>query len=383
MATLSRDEGDSPVTTLDSLSPDTRDLLDKFGFEPELFERRRQAVADGSLCDAANIVQGQLEAPGSDAWDDTPKEGSEEAEAAGEEGRRAIERGEVGVIILNGGMATRFGGVVKGIVEALPGRSFLALKVQQIQRECREVGGRVPCYLMNSFATDEATKEHFEDHRNFGLAEEDLEFYTQGISLRMTPKGDIFLDAEGNPSCHGPGHGDCPIFFKKSGCLERFMDAGGKYLLISNVDNLAARLDPTTLGMHIMSGKDLSAEVAPKWPGDKGGSPCYVDGKLWVVEGFRFPADFDQDQIPVFNTNTFTINAEALAQDFELTDCYVSKKVGDHDAVQIETLIGELTRFMPTGYVKVKRTGPACRFFPIKTQQDLIDGREDLELICS
>ena len=38
-------------------------------------------------------------------------------------GSAAIERGEVAVAVLNGGMATRFGGVVKGTVPALGGRA--------------------------------------------------------------------------------------------------------------------------------------------------------------------------------------------------------------------------------------------------------------------
>jgi UTP--glucose-1-phosphate uridylyltransferase len=122
--------------------------------------------------------------------------------------------------------------------------------------------------------------------------------------------------------------------------------------------------------------------VAPKWPGDAGGAPALVDGKVWVIEGFRFPADFDQEQIPVFNTNTFTVNADALTKDYELTPCYVRKTVEGRDAVQFETLVGELTRFLSSQYAKVNRAGKSSRFFPIKTPQDLADGQEDLRLIC-
>ena len=371
------------MSELDSLDPETLELLARFGFDESLFEAHRAAVADGSLSEASNTVQGKLKAPESDAWQDLPRRESIEAKAAIEAGRAAIAANEVGVIILNGGMATRFGGVVKGIVEALPGKSFLALKIQNVLKESRSAGGRVPVFLMNSFATDAATREHFAAQKNFGLPEEDLRFYTQGISLRMTESGEIFRDKEGKPSCHGPGHGDCPVFFRSSGCLASFLASGGKYLLISNVDNLAARLDPLAMGMHILSKADLTAEVAPKWPGDAGGAPVYVDDKLWVVEGFRFQPDFDQDQVPVFNTNTFCVNARALETRFELTPCYVRKNVDGKPAVQVETLVGELTRLLTSSYLKVKRTGPESRFFPIKTPQDLEDGTEDLQLICT
>jgi UTP--glucose-1-phosphate uridylyltransferase len=134
--------------------------------------------------------------------------------------------------------------------------------------------------------------------------------------------------------------------------------------------------------MHIQSGKDITAEVAPKWPGDQGGAPVWVDDSIWVVEGFRFPSSFDQDSVPVFNTNTFTMNAEAIDREFDLTACYVEKKVNDHTVVQLETLVGELTRFLSTQYLRVSRTGKKSRFFPIKTPQDLEEAQEDLGLIC-
>jgi UTP--glucose-1-phosphate uridylyltransferase len=366
----------------DRIPPETRALLTRYGFEAERFEALRGRIRDGTLTEASNIVTGTLEAPTADAWSDLPKREAPDAREALEQGRAALQKGEVGFLVLNGGMATRFGGVVKGVVEALPGRSFLALKMQDAMREARAVGGRVPVYLMNSFATEAATLEHFAKHKNFGVPADDLHFYNQGIGLRLTPKAEIFLDGDGKPSCYGPGHGDCTTFLRRSGCLQQFLAAGGRYLFLSNVDNLAARLDPLVIGMHILSGQDLTAEVAPKWLGDKGGAPVYVDGQLWVVEGFRFPKDFDQDRIPVFNTNTFTVNARAIDRDFDLTPCYVLKDVDGGPAVQIETLVGELTRFLPTSYLRVKRTGPESRFFPIKTPQDLEDGREDLQAIC-
>ncbi|MCB9890838.1 MAG: UTP--glucose-1-phosphate uridylyltransferase [Planctomycetes bacterium] len=370
------------MTEIERLPDDILATLATYGFDRERFDSLRDRIASGTLSAESNIVDGELVAPESDAWDEQPKKGSDELEEAREAGAKAIAAGHVGALILNGGMATRFGGVVKGIVQALPGKSFLALKVQNVVRESRIHGGRIPVFMMNSFSTDEATRAHFEEHKNLGLPEDDLEFYTQGVSLRLEKDGELFLDDEERPSLYGPGHGDCPIWFRRSGCLERFLDAGGRYLMISNVDNLAARIDPVVLGRHILSKKKLTAEVAPKWPGDKGGSPAWVDGKLWVVEGFRFPEDFNQDSIPVFNTNTFTVNADQLDRHFDLTDCYVSKTVQDREVIQIETLVGELTKFLPTRYLKVKRTGKSSRFFPIKTPADLDDGREDLELIC-
>jgi UTP--glucose-1-phosphate uridylyltransferase len=357
--------------------------LRSFGFDEEKFLRWQAKVAKGSLSVQSNYVSGTIEPPEGDTWEDCPSKSAEDKEEARSVGCEAIAKGQVGAIILNGGMATRFGGQVKGIVEALPGKSFLALKVNTIQTAARACGGRVPIYLMNSFATDEATKAHFVEYQDFGLAKEDIAHFTQGISLRMEPEGGIFLDEEQQPSCHGPGHGDVAEFFRTSGCLPSFLDRGGKHLFVSNVDNLAASLDPVVVGAHILSGKRMTAELAPKWEGDQGGAPALVDGNVWIIEGFRFPPDFDQDSIPVFNTNTFTIEAEALDVEFSLTPCFVEKKLNGQAVVQVETLLGELTRLLPTHYLRVKRTGPSSRFFPIKTPEDLELGQEDLEAICN
>ncbi|MEZ5990124.1 MAG: UTP--glucose-1-phosphate uridylyltransferase [Planctomycetota bacterium] len=366
---------------LDSIPREMLELLQRYGFDREQFLDWQRKVAEGRLSPDSNIVRGKLEAPEPDAWTDYPKRGTDEHAAAEARGQEAIRNGEVGAIVLNGGMATRFGGRVKGVVEALPGRSFLQLKATGMHEVARRLGGSLGIFLMNSYATDEDTREHCRESADFGLPEGVLDHFTQGVSLRMTPEGDLFVDDEGHVSPHGPGHGDCPTFFRRSGCLARFLAEGGRYLFISNVDNLAARLDPVVIGMHILSGARITTELAPKWEGDQGGAPVVVDGEIWIVEGFRFPPGFDQDQIPVFNTNTFTVDAEALDHEFRLTPCYVRKQVGDREAVQIETLLGELTRLMPTHYLRVKRTGRANRFFPIKTPQDLEQAREDLEAL--
>ena len=55
-------------------------------------------------------------------------------------------------------MATRFGGVVKGVVEAVDGKSFLELKLAQTGELARLLDTSVPMAVMNSFATDRATQ---------------------------------------------------------------------------------------------------------------------------------------------------------------------------------------------------------------------------------
>ncbi|MCK5690837.1 UTP--glucose-1-phosphate uridylyltransferase, partial [Myxococcota bacterium] len=146
---------------------------------------------------------------------------------------------------------------------------------------------------------------------------------------------------------------------------------GGKYLLVSNVDNLAATLSPIVIGAHIDAGQKITFEMAPRAEGDKGGAPARLNDHLEIVEGFRFPADFDIAQIPVFNTNTMIINLEATTTDYPLTWYRADKKSEGKDVVQFERLMGEVTAFVDSAFLEVPREGADGRFLPVKTPDDL------------
>ena len=347
------------------------DRLAKFGFDPDLQQQWQQDIAAGRLTKAGNVIADPLAAPPAGAIDEMPAPGSAEHHELVQLGRTAIARGQFGVCILNGGMATRFGGVVKGVVPALNDRSFLALAIDDARLAGERAGGRVPVFLMNSFATDEATKEHCAAHGNFGLADGDLEHFTQFVALRMTAAGELFRRANGELSPYGPGHGDFADAFRQSGCLGRFTASGGRYVLVRNVDNLGARVDEAVLGHHINSNRDITAEQTSKHAGDVGGGPFVLRNRLQLIEQFRYPPDFDPSVVDVFNTNTLTCSTASLDRPFDLGWYYVEKKVDGLPAVQIEHLIGELTAHLETSYLRVSRAGATSRFLPIKAPDDL------------
>ncbi|MCA8964173.1 MAG: UTP--glucose-1-phosphate uridylyltransferase, partial [Planctomycetes bacterium] len=174
------------------------------------------------------------------------------------------------------------------------------------------------------------------------------------------------------------GHGDFAAAFRACGALRRFLDAGGRYVLVKNVDNLGARIDAAVLGHHIQSSCDATVEVAPKWPEDVGGSPFLYLGKTQLIEQVRYAPGFDPNIVDVFNTNTFTFNAAALDRDFDLGWYYVEKNVEGRKAVQIEHLIGELTAHLSTNFLQVRRNGRESRFLPVKTPEDLDAARDEI-----
>ena len=294
--------------------------------------------------------------------------GTPEREALSQRGEEAIRAGKVGAIILAGGMATRFGGVVKAGVEAVEGLSFLEVKVRDVGAAAERSGGTIPLFPMTSFAT------HDEVVRLADAAATErtpITPFCQGISLRLTPEGELFRDAQGAPSAYAPGHGDLPSALRRSGVLDQFLAAGGEILFMSNVDNLTASLDPAVIGAHLEAGRPMTAEMAPKRPGDKGGAPARVDGQLQIVEAFRFPEGFDQDTIPVFNTNTLVFEAARLQEEFPFDFFAVTKTVEGRAAVQFERLVGQLSGFMPCTFLRVERDGVDARFQPVKDPDEL------------
>jgi UTP--glucose-1-phosphate uridylyltransferase len=358
------------VLSTAELDPQTRETLDRFGFDEERFERLRARVVDGSLSPETNVVQGRVEPPAPEDLTQLPERGEDDEPRAA--GLAALTAGEVAFVVLNGGMATRFGGVVKGTVEVLDGRSFLELKLASAAEVGEALGASIPAVVMTSFATDAATRSFVASR---GLPEP--AYFSQYVSLRLERDGELFRGADGRPSLYAPGHGDFLDAFRRSGTLARLRDRGVRYVMVSNVDNLGARLDPSVVGMHILGGRPLTTEVAPK-EGDLGGAPARVDGQLMLLEGPRFPPEFDHERVPVFNVNTVTFDIDALDRDYELTWLYVEKDVDGRRAVQLEHLYHEVSAFVPTTYLVVPRTGPRGRFVPVKTPADLEATREVL-----
>jgi len=350
------------------IDAETAQLLQRYAFEDIPFESLQERLAQGQLGASQNRITGCVEPPDEGDLQALPPLGGDLRRALAARGEEAMRRGEVAAVILAGGMATRFGGVVKAAVEVLDGQSFLDLKLKDIAAVAERANATIPVYLMTSFATDEAIRQMAEP---LSTKRCPIKTFPQFISLRVTPDGKLFKDSSGALSSHAPGHGDLTFALRRSGILKDFRDRGGRVLMMSNVDNLTATLDPAIIGVHLESGAALTAEMAPKEPGDKGGAPARVDGKAQIVEAFRFPEDFDQERIPVFNTNTFVLDAEAIDREFPLTWFAVNKTVDGKPAVQFERLVGELTAFLQPAFLRVERHGPDARFQPIKTPDDV------------
>jgi UTP--glucose-1-phosphate uridylyltransferase len=306
-------------------------------------------------------------------------------------GTAAIQAGRIGICVMNGGMATRFGGGAKGVVSALPGHpqaSFLAVKLGDVAR----LAADVPVAIMNSFATQAASEEHLRAIAWAKIPSADRYVFLQSIMPRVLADGTPLPDVEGAEALADttvyatPGHGDTLGSLRRSAVLGRLRDRGVEHILVSNVDNLGATLDPVVVGAHIDAaegGAAVSVEVVRRAHGDTGGCVARLPDSetAAIIEGFRLPVGVDLSLFPHFNTNTLWFSMDALATHHELEWFAVRRRIpwanGDaREVLQFEQLIGQVTELVPTAYIEVDRER---RFLPIKTREDLAANTTRLE----
>jgi len=347
----------------------TLQLLSRFGFDEAVFERLRRRLIEGRAEDADNRVCGRLDPPDTGDMVVLPPRGSREREALTSAGRATLARGEVCAVVLAGGMATRFGGMVKAGVEVLPGATFLDLKLRNFKQLAQGLQISLPVLLMTSFATDTEVTRLARAESGGAL---DVQTFPQLISLRLEPSGALLRDERGRASPYAPGHGDLVFALRRAGLLQTLHARGVRYLFMSNVDNLAATLDPAVIGAHVLAGVAITFEVCALAPGDKGGVPARLGGRLQVIEALRYPKDFVESTIPWFSINNITFTLSELDQDFPLDWFRVTKAVHHRPAIQFERLVNQLTAFLPAQALVVEREGADGRFLPIKDPEELV-----------
>lgn len=363
----------------------TAQFLSEYGFDPDVFDRLRAEFIDGSVragsgaTAEANWVRGRIEPPRDGDLVRLPPTGSPERKRLDLAGREAIAAGYVGVLLLAGGMATRFGAGVKALAEVIPPLTFADVKIADLQQLASELECAIPLVLMSSFQSDSALRRWAASAGDG--ARVPVAIAPQGISMRLSTDGGLFRDRHGVVSLHAPGHGDAPWAMRHSGVLQQFARSGGRHLFVTNVDNAAATLDPAVIGAHLASQRPLTCEVVPGHAA--GGAPWRLDGRLQIVEAFRLPPGVDPLAAGVTNTNSLIADVEVFEADWPLTWFEVRKVVDGTEVVQFERLIGELSAFVDTTMLLVDRDGTDGRFQPVKDPQELEARRPEIARILA
>jgi UTP--glucose-1-phosphate uridylyltransferase len=296
---------------------------------------------------------------------------------------------------LNGGLATTMGLThPKSLVEAREGKTFLDIIVGQTLELRRRYGVRLPLVLMNSEATRAETQAALAGHPELDVGLP-LEFMQS-----MIPK----LDAETleparwpkDPALEWcpPGHGDVYGALRRSGVLARLLEEGFRHAMISNSDNLGARVEPRIPAHMASDGIPFVMEVVEGTEAERKGGHLArrrSDGQLVLRETAQTAPEDEESfrdyrRWRYYNTNNLWVDLRALERTLERAggvlelSLIVNRKTVDPrdpsspPVLQLETAMGAAVSSFPGArLVCVPRT----RFVPVKTTNDLLVLRSD------
>lgn len=211
------------------------------------------------------------------------------ATEAREAGARHLAAGRVAYVLVAGGQASRLGyDGPKGCFPVGPvsGRPLFDMHARRLLAAQRRHGARPLWYVMTSAANDGTTRAFFAEHNHFGLAPENVFFFSQEMLPALDNQGRILLAAPDSLFLAPNGHGGVLDGLARSGALAHARERGVETLSYFQVDNPLARpADPLFLGLHHLAGAGMSSKVVDKRaPGEKVGVLGRIDGRMGCIE---------------------------------------------------------------------------------------------------
>ncbi len=365
-----------------------RSLLDQYGFDPQQHELVRQDLLSGRI----GLAQNRL--PASRLIEDAIADHANDSHRS--IGHEALAEGRVAIVSLAGGVGTRWtrgAGVVKALSPfcKLGGqyRDFIEVHLAKSLRVSRECGTPLPHVITTSYLTHGPIAAHLAVEQDYGYPGPLLLSPGRSIGLRMIPMvrdlrfaweevSQQLLDAQaqkvrenlhaaliqwaqsagegsdyaGNvpmQCLHPVGHWYEVANLLRNGTLQRLIEKRPQlnYLMIHNIDTVAADADAAVLGYHIQSGAALTAEVIARQLEDRGGGLARVDGRPRLVEGLALPSEELESRLRYYNSATYWIDIDRLLKVFGLTRNALSDAKAVDDAVRV------LAARMPT-YITLK-----------------------------
>lgn len=299
------------------------------------------------------------------------------------------------VIKLNGGLGTSMG--MKGpktLLEVRDGHTFIDLIVTQVLAARRRWDVGLPLVLMNSFATDDATKAALAHYPELPTPKIPLCF-VQSKEPKLLADSLSPVDWPSAPEMEWcpPGHGDIYGSLHDTGLLDVLIDAGYWYAFVSNADNLGASPSAGLAAWFASSGAPYAAELCKRTANDKKGGHLAIrrsDRRLILRDTAQTAPDemgyfTDEDRHPFFHTNNLwwdlrAVRRQLVAGEFDLPLIRNLKTVDPTDksspaVIQIETAMGTAIEiFDGAQAIEVPRN----RFIPVKTTNELLLLRSDV-----
>ena len=257
-------------------------------------------------------------------------------------GINAIKNGEVGILLLAGGMGTRLGSdLPKGMYNIGKTKDLYIFEClfNNLKKVTERLNVKIPFFIMTSEINDKVTRQFLKEKNYFGYDENYIRFFVQEMAPCVDFNGKIFLEAKNRLATSPNGNGGWfNSLLKDDKARELLEQSKIKYINFFGVDNVLVKMaDPVFIGATIAGNFEVGAKVVKKqFPEEKVGVMCNKNGRPSVIEYMDFPKELallkGEYNEPLYNYGTilnFVFKIETLyrIKDNKLPVHIVTKKI--------------------------------------------------------
>ncbi len=204
-------------------------------------------------------------------------------------GYRAIRQGQVGTVLLAGGMGTRLGfEEPKGMYDIGVTKPVYIFEriISNLLDVVRRASAWIHLFIMTSDKNHERTVAFLAEHDYFGYDPGYIHFFRQEMAPATDYAGKVYMERPDKIANSPNGNGGWFSSMANGRILEIVKNRGIEWLNVFAVDNVLQRMaDPCFVGAVIARGCSCGAKVVKKnAPDEKVGVMCLEDGRPSIVE---------------------------------------------------------------------------------------------------
>ena len=204
-------------------------------------------------------------------------------------GYRAIRQGQVGAVLLAGGMGTRLGfNEPKGMYDIGLTRPVYIFEriISNLLDVVQKASAWIHLFVMTSDKNHERTTAFLAEHDYFGYKPGYIHFFKQEMAPASDYNGKVYMERPDKIANSPNGNGGWYSSMANGRILEIVKNRGIEWLNVFAVDNVLQRMaDPCFIGAAIARGCSSGAKVVKKnAPDEKVGVMCLEDGRPSIVE---------------------------------------------------------------------------------------------------
>lgn len=205
------------------------------------------------------------------------------------EGENILRNSQAAAFLVAGGQGSRLGfDGPKGMYNiSLPSqKSIFQIQAEKIICLQKNYQCTIPWYIMTSPLNNDATINFFKKNNYFGLDQNNIIFFMQGMIPALDSEGKILMESEAKMALVPDGNGGCFKALSDSGALDDMKKRGIKFINLYSVDNVLIKIcDPLFMGFIKSQGAPSASKVISKAsPDEKVGLFAKINDAPGVIE---------------------------------------------------------------------------------------------------